>query len=193
MEIRNNKLTGPEVKQYDCPKNSQPLRSLKYIVLHGTDGYSADSSALYLARPEVKASAHLVVGRDGKVFQLVDFATQAWHAGVSMYEGHSGLNALSAGIELDNVGRLSRKGDGYYTWFGTRCPVAEVAVCHTVRGTEYWQAYTGEQLRVLEEICRLLTVTYPIRRIVRHSDITSRKADPGPAFPYEMFCRNIGL
>ena len=62
------------------------------IVLHYTAGTSAESSALFLTRPDVSASAHLVIGRDGEVFQLVPFNIEAWHAGKSWYAGRGGLN-----------------------------------------------------------------------------------------------------
>ena len=41
--------------------------------------------------------------------------------------------------------------------------------------------YTDVQMRVLNEVCGLLVDTYPIGDIVGHSDVTSRKVDPGPA------------
>ena len=55
------------------------------IILHYTAGVSAQSSPRYLARPDVKASAHLVIGRLGKIIQLVSFDVEAWHAGQSSY------------------------------------------------------------------------------------------------------------
>ena len=75
------------------------------IILHYTAGVSAQSSPRYLARPDVKASAHLVIGRLGKIIQLVSFDVEAWHAGQSSYAGRTCLNRFSIGIELDNLGR----------------------------------------------------------------------------------------
>ena len=77
------------------------------IILHYTAGVSAQSSPRYLARPDVKASAHLVIGRLGKIIQLVSFDVEAWHAGQSSYAGRTCLNRFSIGIELDNLGRLA--------------------------------------------------------------------------------------
>ena len=77
------------------------------IILHYTAGVSAQSSPRYLARPDVKASAHLVIGRLGKIIQLVSFDVEAWHAGQSSYAGRTCLNRFSSGIELDNLGRLA--------------------------------------------------------------------------------------
>ncbi|MGB3467614.1 MAG: N-acetylmuramoyl-L-alanine amidase, partial [Cyclobacteriaceae bacterium] len=58
---------------------------LDMLIIHYTAGRSAETSANFLARPDVQASAHLVIGRDGQVFQLVPFDKVAWHAGVSQY------------------------------------------------------------------------------------------------------------
>lgn len=77
------------------------------IILHYTAGVSAQSSPRYLACPDVKASAHLVIGRLGKIIQLVSFDVEAWHAGQSSYAGRTCLNRFSIGIELDNLGRLA--------------------------------------------------------------------------------------
>lgn len=111
MEILKHRLVDGGVEHFVCPKNKRKLEGPDTIVLHYTAGVNARSSAEFLARDEVKASAHVVIGRDGKVFQLVPFDTEAWHAGRSLYKGRANLNRCSLGIELDNLGRLEyRKG-----------------------------------------------------------------------------------
>ena len=134
------------------------------IILHYTAGVSAQSSPRYLARPDVKASAHLVIGRLGKIIQLVSFDVEAWHAGQSSYAGRTCLNRFSIGIELDNLGRLA--------WTAGRF-VAE---------------YTGRQKEVLREVCGLLKARYPIRYVGGHSDVTGRKQNPGPKL-HEFMCK----
>lgn len=191
MDIRNHQLTGPEVRLLSCPKNTAPLREVRYIILHATIGADALSSARYLASPEVKASAHLVISRNGLIYQLVDFATEAWHAGNSYYQGLSALNHYSIGIELDNAGRLTPSGNCFLTIFGRKCPAAGVQeVCRNGH-REYWQDYPLPQLRAVTAVCQLLLHTYPVRDILRHSDITARKSDPGPAFPFVEFCKKV--
>ena len=76
-------------------KNARRLEGPDMIVLHYTAGTSAESSALFLPRPDVSASAHVVIGREGEVFQLVPFNIEAWHAGKSWYAGRGGLNRYS--------------------------------------------------------------------------------------------------
>ncbi len=60
-----------------------------------------------------------------------------------------------------------------------------------------WEAYTSEQITMVEALCVALMEAYPIKEIVGHDDIApQRKKDPGPAFPLEamrsrlLFSRN---
>ena len=171
FSIVNHRLMGGGVVHLVSAKNTRRLEGPDMIVLHYTAGTSAESSALFLTRPEVSASAHVVIGREGEVFQLVPFNIEAWHAGKSWYAGRGGLNRYSIGIELDNLGELRFAGNLF------------IAECAGDRPT-YWHRYTARQVRVLREICTLLEETYPIRDVVGHSVITPRKIDPGPALEY---------
>ena len=63
---------------------------------------------------------------------------------------------------------------------GEKVPPEEV-YAEDVNGVAvYWHRYTECQKMVLWQVCRLLERCYPIRYIVGHSDVTSRKQDPGP-------------
>ena len=46
------------------------------------------------------ASAHLLIGRAGEVWKLIEFDKQAYHAGKSMMMGKSNCNGWTLGIEL---------------------------------------------------------------------------------------------
>ena len=70
FSIVNHRLMGGGVIHLECPKNRQGLGVPDMIILHYTAGTSAESSAKFLVRPDVKASAHVVIGRDGQVIQL---------------------------------------------------------------------------------------------------------------------------
>ena len=76
MEIIDNLLFGDNVKYLQCLKCNVRLSHSDTIVLHGTGGASAVSSALYLSRPDTGVSAHVVIGRDGEIFQLLPFDLQ---------------------------------------------------------------------------------------------------------------------
>lgn len=46
------------------------------------------------------ASAHVLVGRGGEMWKLVEFDKQAYHAGASVLNGRSGCNRWTLGVEL---------------------------------------------------------------------------------------------
>ena len=181
FSIVNHRLMGDGVVHLACVKNTRKLEGPDMIVLHYTAGTSAESSSIFLTRPDVSASAHLVIGRKGEVFQLVPFHIEAWHAGQSWYAGRGGLNRYSIGIELDNLGQLQLEGGKFVAECGKEVPVKEVYSEDSGEMPTYWHDYTDEQMRVLNEVCGLLVDTYPIGDIVGHSDVTPRKVDPGPA------------
>lgn len=46
------------------------------------------------------ASAHVLIGRNGEVWKLVEFNKQAYHAGASLLNGRQGCNKWTLGVEL---------------------------------------------------------------------------------------------
>ena len=184
LSIVNHRLMGDGVVHLACVKNTRKLEGPDMIVLHYTAGTSAESSSIFLTRPDVSASAHLVIGRKGEVFQLVPFNIEAWHAGKSWYAGRGGLNRYLIGIELDNLGKLRFSGNLFVAECGRVVPPDEVYTDCSGDHPTYWHRYTERQIRVLQEICSLLVETYPIRDVVGHSVITPRKIDPGPALEF---------
>lgn len=158
------------------------------VVIHFTAGGSAESSVKHLSAPDMKASAHVVIGRDGAIYQLVGFDRIAWHAGESSWKGRAGLNHYSIGIELDNAGQLTKSGDGFVSWFGRRYAANEAieAKHRNQAGLSFWHTYSEEQIEACFGLCRALAKTYAIQTIVGHEEIApGRKTDPGPAFPLD--------
>src|SRR5262249_28243465 len=70
-------------------KRSIPIR---YAVIHDTEGACA-SALNWLTNPVAYGSAHFLVCRDGRIYQLVHVADAAWHA------GNTYINYSSIGIE----------------------------------------------------------------------------------------------
>lgn len=181
FSIVNHRLVGDGVIQMKCTKNTRGVAGPDMIILHYTAGSSVMSSSRYLARPDVAASAHIVIGRAGEVVQLVPFNIEAWHAGKSRYKGRSELNHYSIGIELDNLGQLRQEGGKFVAECGVVVPFEEVYVDESRQGKTYWHKYTKVQEKVLADVCGLLIDYYSIQDVVGHSDVTDRKVDPGPA------------
>ena len=59
-----------------------------------------ETDPYFEALKDVRVSAHLVIGRQGEVYQLVPFDKRAWHAGASEFRGRVRCNDFSIGIEL---------------------------------------------------------------------------------------------
>lgn len=162
----------------------------RFLVMHFTAGQNAESSINWLTNPESRASAHLVIARDGSITQLVPFNTIAWHAGRSNWEGLSGLNKYSIGIELDNAGKLIRHGDKWQAWFGRDYDQQDVIeAIHKNESTPAgWHIYTREQLDAALQVSIVLMTHYKLKDFLGHEDIApGRKFDPGPAFPMGSF------
>ncbi|GAB4376164.1 MAG: hypothetical protein Kow0042_22190 [Calditrichia bacterium] len=200
MKISNHRLQGDlpyglagEIKFVKSPNFSGNLDP-DTVVIHYTAGRDAESAVKTLCDPNVKASAHLVIGREGEVYQLVPFNVIAWHAGQSSYGGRTGYNKYSVGIEIDNAGVLTRSDHQYVSWFGRVYEAKDVvqAVHRNETTPRYWHRYTEVQILLVEEICRLLVAQYGIRDILGHEEIAPhRKIDPGPAFPLDKMRQRI--
>ncbi len=76
----------------------------RLVVLHYTAMTSAEAALQRLCDPATEVSAHWLVGRDGRVWRLVDESRRAWHAGAGRWGGVGDVNSASIGIEIDNDG-----------------------------------------------------------------------------------------
>jgi N-acetylmuramoyl-L-alanine amidase len=197
MKIRDHRLYREDDTPLDyraSPNRGGELRP-SYLIIHYTAGRSAPSSVSWLCNPTAKASAHLVIGRDGSVTQLVPFNVVAWHAGTSSWRQDgarlTGLNNYSIGIELDNPGRLVRQGSRWRSLsLGTQYEESEAILATHKHETEAcgWCLYPAVQLEAAFEVATLLHANYHLKDVLGHDDIApGRKSDPGPAFPMESF------
>lgn len=111
---------------------------------------------------ELKVSAHFFIARGGEITQFVSVLDRAWHAGASSYAGVDNCNDYSIGIELEGCDDIS---------------------------------YTDAQYASLIELTRQLTKAFPKitrQRIVGHKDVApGRKTDPGEAFDWQRYVRNL--
>jgi N-acetylmuramoyl-L-alanine amidase len=86
------------------PSPNFDARRPNFVIIHHTTNSTAEQALDVLTNRERKVSAHYLIGRDGKLFRLVDETARAWHAGESYWGGQHDLNSASIGIELDNDG-----------------------------------------------------------------------------------------
>lgn len=77
-------------------------RLISLIVLHATATDSWQSPLAWLTNKNSGVSAHFLISKEGQLYQLVDIANVAWHAGESSWNGVKMVNKFSVGIELVN-------------------------------------------------------------------------------------------
>jgi N-acetyl-anhydromuramyl-L-alanine amidase AmpD len=185
FEIENGRLIidGAAAPFVPTPNQGGRLEPT-LIVLHDTAGRLAKgSSVAWFADPKAKASAHVVVERDGGVTQVVSFDRVAWHAGPSSWRGRSNCNAFAVGIEIVNPGKLTGTPANAKAWFGESFgPESGIVRASTpAHGDGCWMPYTEAQLRTVEQLIAALAREYPIGEVVAHHDISpGRKVDTTP-------------
>lgn len=167
----------------------------RFLVMHYTAGTTAAGAINWFTKPEAKASAHLVIDRDGSITQMVKFDRIAWHAGVSQWGEIKGLNGHSIGIELVNAGKLVKRENGtWVNWAGNTIPAPRVTVLSHKNGSTAagWEIYPAKQIAVALEVAIALHAHYQFEDVLGHDDISpKRKIDPGPAFPMNSFTSKI--
>ena len=138
------------------------------LLLHYTGMRTGGEALDRLCDPAAKVSAHWLIEEDGCVWRLVPEDQRAWHAGVSFWDGESGLNAGSIGVELVNPGHE----------FGYR-------------------PFPEPQMAALVELARAIVARWRIapHRVLGHSDVAPRrKQDPGELFDWRrLAAEGIGL
>ena len=72
LSIEDDRLVGADLSFVETPNKGENLVP-RYLVFHYTAGKSATSSINWLTNQESKASAHLVLARDGTITQLAPF------------------------------------------------------------------------------------------------------------------------
>jgi N-acetylmuramoyl-L-alanine amidase len=132
------------------------------LLLHYTGMKSAEAACAWLCDPRSRVSCHYLIDESGRITQLVDEESRAWHAGESFWQGEHDINSRSIGIEIHHPGH------GHDHDF----PVA--------------------QMQAVTALSRDIVRRHAIRpeRVLAHSDVApARKIDPGERFDWRMLHR----
>jgi N-acetyl-anhydromuramyl-L-alanine amidase AmpD len=177
------------------PYPEGPLMGIRrFLVIHFTAGATAKSSVEFWREPEAKgAEAHIIIDRDGTVYQVRATNQRADHAGKSRWrcprtnKVFEWLNSCSIGIELANAGDNAK--------LAARMKGKTMKARHKNGGplTE-WETYPEAQFNACVEVAQALVKRYSLDDIVGHDDIApDRKNDPGPAFPMQKLREACGF
>jgi N-acetylmuramoyl-L-alanine amidase len=209
MKISGHRLhdgNGTAYPFLQSPNGGDPLRP-RWLVMHYTaDG--GNTAVEWFRNPASKASAHLVISREGKITQMMAFDRVANHAGRSVWKGVPGLNRHAIGIEMVNYGKVFRhptrgwmryweQDDGSYRWIGPTIPESELMLdgeeqVGGQRRPRAWQRYTDVQVAVAFDAARALVNAYGLEDVLGHEEISpGRKTDPGPAFGIANFRERV--
>ncbi len=127
------------------------------IVLHYTEQDSVEQSldTLRSRNSGGRVSSHYLLGKDGKIYQLVSDAKRAWHAGAGRWGATTDVNNASIGIEIDNDGK-----------------------------SPFPDAQIDSLIVLLRDLTTRLRIP-PTQIIGHSDLAPTRKIDPGPLFPWK--------
>ena len=173
-----------DIEQAPSPNFNERSRPIRYIVLHYT-GMPGEEKALEILRDPApqrenykgqmvvdpnapppttnpgSVSAHYLVYKSGKIYQLVDEEKRAWQAGKGFYGGENDMNSASIGIEICNGG-------------------------HDFGLPDFTDAQIDAVISLVADIKKRHGLDK--RHVIGHSDLApSRKIDPGEKFPWYKF------
>ena len=136
------------------------MRKPNYVIIHFTAQDSAKQTlkTFTLVKPQV--SAHYVVGKDGKVYHLLNDYLRAWHAGISKWGSITDMNSCSIGIEIDNNGNEPFNGIQVKSLLAL---LAHLKKTYNIPATNF---------------------------IGHQDIAPARKPDPGPYFPWKLLAQH---
>lgn len=80
------------------------IRKPNYVMIHHTAQDSLGQTVKTFHSARAGVSSHYVIGRNGKIVQMVNDLYRGHHAGAGKWGNDTDLNSSSIGIELDNNG-----------------------------------------------------------------------------------------
>jgi N-acetylmuramoyl-L-alanine amidase len=135
-------------------------RKPNYVIIHFTAQDSAVQTLKTFTVVKTQVSAHYVIGRDGRVYHLLNDYLRAWHAGISKWGSITDMNSCSIGIELDNNG-----------------------------SEPYNPVQINSLLALLSQLKKAYNIP-AANFIGHQDIAPKRKPDPGPLFPWKILAQH---
>jgi hypothetical protein len=198
---------GPRIFYLPTVRTSSlETRSPLGLVWHTTGGICGHGFAERLVRRiqtyrkgvDRPASFHVLIERNGTIYQCAPFLVGTWHVGrPGTIAGRSftNINRATIGIELENAGPLISVRDAFYTWPYYTEPGAPAAERrpdprHRVgrpramlfSDGKFYDGFPPTQIAAAAELLRALVDRFRLSRRAAahgHCDFTAGKTDPG--------------
>jgi N-acetylmuramoyl-L-alanine amidase len=136
------------------------MRKPNYVIIHYTAQDSVEQTLKTFTVRRSKVSIHYVVGKDGKVWHMVNDYLLARQAGVGKWGNITDMNSCSIGIEMDN--------NGFEPY--TDAQIQSLTIL----------------LSFLKKAYDIPTANF----IGHQDWAPKRKPDPGPLFPWEIMAEH---
>lgn len=182
------------------PYSAGPTMGIRrFGIAHFTSGATAVSSYQFWKTPAAKgAEAHVIIDRDGTIYQVRPFNQRCDHAGDSAWHDsrktYYGLNSCSIGIEFANAGCDEPEKDAF-DWAKKQPGFTSIRARHKNESrTRDWEVFPEVQILAGIEVFKAIVLRYNLDDVVGHDDIAPlRKVDPGPAFPMQRLREAVGF
>jgi N-acetylmuramoyl-L-alanine amidase len=136
------------------------IRKANYVIIHFTAQDSVQQTIRTFTIKSTEVSAHYVIGKDGKVYHMVNDYLRSNHAGVGKWGSVTDMNSISLGIEIDNNGSE---------------PFTDLQIKSLL-----------QLLAQLKKTYNIPTANF----IGHQDFAPRRKPDPGPLFPWKTLAAN---
>ncbi|WP_255547682.1 N-acetylmuramoyl-L-alanine amidase [Mucilaginibacter sp. dw_454] len=136
------------------------IRKANYVIIHFTAQDSVQQTIRTFTIKSTEVSAHYVVGKDGKVYHMVNDYLRSNHAGLGKWGSVTDMNSISLGIELDNNG-----------------------------SEPFTDAQIKSLLLLLAQLKKAYNIP-TANFLGHQDFAPKRKPDPGPLFPWKLLAQN---
>ncbi len=172
----------------------------KRICLHHTMGYSAQSSIDWFIDDPAIVGTQYIIDRDGKTYELWQDNGYAYQFGLVGVPRRIEFEQTTIGIELANLGPLTKLQNGSFADQYGKPYKGEVHEAK-YRGFQYWEKYSEQQYAALRTLINSLAkkhniIINPTKNIeydlnvfdkytlITHTNVRRDKTDLSPAFDW---------
>lgn len=181
---------GAMIKDYGNKiRGSYPKKYPEGAVIHYTAGkyktlLDAENTAKWMAKEGYGA---FVIAGTGEIIQSVPLDSWCYHAGESYHETvGKGVSSKLVGIEVCCAGKVTKKDDKYFSWWGSEIPADEVVWSSHAETPGFYHKFTDAQEASLKELLMWLKSNNPnifsFDKVFGHDELAipkGRKQDPG--------------